>query len=101
MTARSKSKRMATTNDSAAGGLSLYGYPQCPYCQIVLRKIGDLGLDIELRNTMLDPSYRQALVDVRGRATVPVLRIEDEAGQIEWLPESADIVDYLHRRFAR
>jgi len=93
-------KRTGKTNDSETGMLSLYGYPQCPFCQIVLRKIDDLGLDIELRNTKLDPAYRQTLVEVRGRATVPVLRIEDDAGQVEWLPESADIVDYLHRRFA-
>ena len=101
MMARSKSKRTGETNDSDMGRLSLYGYPQCPFCQTVLRKVDDLGLDIELRNTRLDPAYREALVEVRGRATVPVLRIEDEAGQVEWLPESADIVEYLHRRFAR
>ncbi len=101
--ARSKSEqtgRTERTNDPEGGRLSLYGYPQCPFCQTVLRKVDELGIDIELRNTMLDPAYRQALVDVRGRATVPVLRIEDDAGQVEWLPESADIVEYLHRRFA-
>lgn len=98
---RSKSKQTGKRDGSETGALSLYGYPQCPYCQIVLRKLHDLGLDIELRDTRIDPAYRQALIDVRGRATVPVLRIEDEAGQVEWLPESADIVEYLNRRFAR
>jgi len=97
---RKKSEQTRKTGDAETATLSLYGYPQCPYCQIVLRKLDDLGLDVELRNTSLEPAYRQALVEARGRATVPVLRIEDEPGRVKWLPESADIVDYLHRRFA-
>jgi hypothetical protein len=31
---------------------------------------------------------------------VPVLRIEQPDGAVRWLPESADIVDYLEQRFA-
>lgn len=80
-------------------GLSLYGYPQCPYCARVLRAIDSLGLEIPLRNTMQDDEHHAALVGARGRGTVPVLRIEDENGEVEWLPESADIVRYLSSRF--
>lgn len=87
------------SREGQEAGLSLYGYPQCPYCQRVLKTIDSLGLDIELCNTKAEPDYRQALLDVRGRGTVPVLRIEHEGGEVEWLPESADIVRYLEKRF--
>jgi glutaredoxin 2 len=38
-------------------------------------------------------------VEATGRRTVPVLRIEHDDGRVEWMPESADIVDYLRERF--
>jgi glutathione S-transferase len=80
-------------------GLSLYGYPQCPYCARVLGTAERLGLAIPLRNTMQDPAHRADLLEAMGRGTVPVLRIEHDGGD-EWLPESADIVAYLVERFA-
>jgi len=82
-----------------ARGLSLYGYPQCPFCARVLRAIDSIGLEIPLRNTMHEPSHREALLAAMGRGTVPVLRIEDDEGRVEWLPESADIVRYLAEKF--
>lgn len=81
--------------------LSLYGYPQCPFCGLVLRTIDSLGLEIELRNTLAEPEHRRDLVEAVGRGTVPVLRIEREEGGVQWLPESADIVRYLEDRFGR
>lgn len=75
--------------------LSLYGYPQCPYCRRVLQAIDTLGLDIELRNTLQSRDYQRDVVEATGRGTVPVLRIESSDGQVRWLPESADIIEYL------
>jgi glutaredoxin 2 len=80
-------------------GLSIYGYPQCPYCRRVLDVVSSLGLEIPLRNTLRDSDHRGALVAALGRATVPVLLIEEQAGDPKWLPESADIVRYLADRF--
>lgn len=80
-------------------GLSIYGYPQCPYCQRVFRATQALGIEIELRDIMSDDARRSELIDAMGRGTVPVLRIEDEGGEAKWLPESADIVAYLESRF--
>lgn len=80
-------------------GLSLYGYPQCPFCRRVLQAIEALGIEIPLRNTLQDRAHREALISAMGRSTVPVLRIEMAAGSVEWLPESADIVRYLAREF--
>jgi glutaredoxin 2 len=82
-------------------GLSIYGYPQCPFCRRVLDSAASLGLDIPLRNTLNDAEHRQALQAALGRTRVPVLLIEGEAGDVKWLPESADIVRYLTERFRR
>jgi glutaredoxin len=76
-------------------GLSLYGYPQCPYCARVLRALDSLGLEVEFRNTMESSEYGQELIRATGRMTVPVLRIEAENGEVIWMPESAEIVEYL------
>lgn len=83
----------------ATKGLSIYGYPQCPFCQRVLRAVDGMGLEIELRNTATDNAYQSELVGAMGRATVPVLRIEKADGQVRWLPESLDIIEYLEERF--
>lgn len=80
-------------------GLSLYGYAQCPFCRRVLKVVDSLGLEIPLRNTMQDAEYQDELVEAMGRGTIPVLRIDDGAGEVKWLPESADIVRYLNARF--
>ena len=82
-----------------ARGLSIYGYPQCPYCRRVLDTVDSLGLEIPLRNTLEDADRRSELLAAMGRGTVPVLAIEDADGQIEWMPESADIVRYLKEQF--
>ena len=79
-----------------SGRLSLYYYDACPFCRIVLREIDRLGLEVERRDIWLEPQNRIDLMEARGRATVPVLRIEAEgADDAEWMPESADIIEYL------
>lgn len=79
-------------------GLSLYAFPSCPYCRRVLRALEALDVEVELRDIHRDPERRRELVEATGRSTVPVLRIEDGDG-VRWLPESRDIVAYLHGRF--
>jgi len=88
-----------TSGSAGAAGLTLYGYPQCPYCARVLHAIESLGLDIPLRNTLEDGEHRDAVVAATGRGTVPILRIEHPDGKVDWLPESADIVRFLASRF--
>ena len=88
-----------TDGHQGTEGLALYGYPQCPYCSRVLKAIEGLELDIPLRNTAEDSDYLKAVYEALGRGTVPVLRIEDFEGEVEWLPESADIIRYLATRF--
>ncbi|MFK8003559.1 MAG: glutaredoxin family protein [Polyangiales bacterium] len=85
-------------SDAEDSTLTLYGYPACPYCAMVLGAIRDLKAPVELRDTLVDPAYRKAALEGTGRTTVPVLRI-DEGGETRWMPESKDIVAYLYERF--
>lgn len=81
-----------------ADDLALYHFDSCPYCQRVRRALARLGVEVELRSIDESPEHYEALMAARGRGTVPVLRIRKEEGD-EWMPESADIVAYLERRF--
>jgi len=76
--------------------LYLYGFQSCPWCARVRSAIADLGLDVEELDIHQVSEHREALVAAMGRKTVPVLRIGSGEGA-RWLPESADIVDYLYK----
>ena len=75
--------------------LSLYYYPSCGFCSMVRNTADKEGVSLELRNIHEDRSYLQELVGARGRQTVPVLRIEEADGSVQWMPESRDIMAYL------
>ena len=92
-------ERYAASDAPDTDRLSLYYMPSCPFCQRVLRAMKRLGLDIELRDINVQPKYREELIAARGRATVPVLRIDAEDGPTRWMPESLDIIDYLKRTY--
>jgi glutaredoxin len=79
--------------------LSLYHFDSCPFCRLVRTAIDELGANVELRDVMAEPKWRQELVAARGRGTVPVLRCESEGGRIRWMPESRDIIRHLRSRF--
>ena len=74
----------------------LYQYDSCPYCRRVHQFLNETGIDIEMRDTLRDPEARRELVQGGGRSTVPCLRIERD-GEVQWLYESRDIIDYLRR----
>ena len=71
---------------------TLYQFPECPFCQLVLREIDKLGIDIPLKNTRLDSTAKQELIDLTGRTQVPCLVIDGEP-----MLESMDIVAYLRQ----
>ena len=77
--------------------LELYYYPECPYCQKVLRAIDALGIAdaIELKNIHKDEQARQTLIAVGGKQQVPCLFIDGNP-----LYESSDIVEWLRGKFA-
>ena len=81
--------------------LEIYEFESCPFCRRIRPTIDRLGIDIELRDILLDDSYRDELIAERGRATVPVLRITSPDGSERWMPESADIIAYLEELYRR
>ncbi len=83
---------------SLAHGLALYYFPACGYCRRVMSILAELEVEVELRDVRVEPDFKAELVEARGSATVPVLRISNESGD-EWMPESSDIVAYLKSRF--
>ncbi len=88
-------ERYARSPAPSEDKLALYHSLSCPFCVRVRSAIDRLGLDVELREVFDEPRYRKQLVEARGRATVPVLRITSPDGEERWMPESRDIVRYL------
>ena len=77
--------------------LELYYYPECPYCQKVLRAIDELcaANAVELKDIHSDEDARQTLIEVGGKQQVPCLFIDGTP-----LYESGDIVAWLRGNLA-
>lgn len=80
--------------------LALYYFPTCPFCIKVRHEMARLSLPIQLRNAQHQTEHRVDLLQGGGKIQTPCLKTEDESGQIRWLYESSDIIDYLKQRFA-
>ncbi len=88
------------TATQSPASLALYHFVGCPFCDMVRAVIDEFAVEVELRDIYGDPQHRQALMEARGRQTVPVLAITDTSGDVQWLPESRDIVQWLRERYA-
>ncbi len=86
--------------DQQARHLALYQFKTCPFCIKVRREIRRLSLPIELRDAQKNLQNRAELLRDGGQVKVPCLKISDEQGRVQWLYESAEIIKYLHQRFA-
>ena len=80
-----------------AKGLALYQHYACPFCVKTRRAIHGLNVNIEIRD-IKNTVYRDELIAQGGRVMVPCLRIE-EGGDVKWLYESKDIIQFLNARF--
>ena len=74
---------------------TLYQYDSCPYCRWVRQFLDGTELEVRMRDILLDREAYDDLIRGGGKGTVPCLRIEKDTGDVEWLYESADIVEYL------
>lgn len=81
-------------------GLALYQFKTCPFCIKVRREINRLSLPIELRDAQKNLQNREALLKGGGQIKVPCLQIADEQGKVQWLYESAEIIQYLQQKFS-
>lgn len=80
--------------------LALYHYQSCPYCAITRSAIDKKGLTVEHRDIQRSREHRNTLTHQGGKPQVPCLRIERENGNVEWLYESADIMQFISRHKA-
>lgn len=72
--------------------LTLYRLQACPYCERVVRKLDELGVDYHSRFVEPMHAERDAVRRVVGARTVPAI-VDDETGVA--MAESGNIVDYL------
>ncbi|WP_122089863.1 glutaredoxin family protein [Halalkalicoccus subterraneus] len=76
--------------------ITLYRLQACPYCERVVRRLDELGLEYHSR--FIEPlhSERNAVKRESGVRTVPV--IVDERTGVR-MAESANVVEYLDRTY--
>jgi glutaredoxin 3 len=72
--------------------LELFFFPECPYCDFVLKAIDRLGIKdkIIFLNTRTHSANAERLIKDTGRRTVPCLYIDNKP-----MHESRDIVIWL------
>jgi glutaredoxin len=85
--------------DTQTSKLALYQYAACPFCVKVRRAIKRGGLNIETRDAKRSEQFKEELVKGGGQLKVPCLRIEEDNGDVTWMYESGDIIEYLEGRF--
>jgi len=86
--------------DAECSNLALYQFRTCPFCVKVRREIRRLSLNIDLLDAQHSEPNRAVLLQGGGKVVVPCLKITNAQGQIEWMYESDQIIQYLHTRFA-
>jgi len=85
--------------DSQTSSLALYQYAACPFCVKVRRAMKRSALNIETRDAKRSEQFKEELLQGGGQLKVPCLRIEDDKGEVSWMYESSDIIEYLEGRF--
>ncbi len=73
----------------------LYHFSGCLFCIKVRIVLWWMNIKLPLKDIMFHPSFRSELVSGGGKGQVPCLSIENEQGEIQWLYESTDIINYL------
>lgn len=87
--------------DAECAGLALYHFEACPFCVRVRRHITRRNLKIDLRDVKRNREFDKELVKEGGKFQVPCLKITDSNSAPKWLYESADIIEYLDKRFPK
>ncbi|KAB1192582.1 glutaredoxin [Haloferax sp. MBLA0076] len=77
--------------------LILYEVSGCPFCIKVRNKLAELDLEYESRMVPRAHHERTEVKEISGQTGVPVL--VDEENDVEGMPESSDIVQYLEETY--
>ncbi len=83
--------------DEKTSKLALYHYKACPFCVKVRRQMKRQSLKIASYDAKRNEQSRQELLAGGGKLKVPCLRIENEDGDVNWMYESSDIINYLQQ----
>lgn len=86
--------------DKKMANLALYQYPACPFCVKVRRSMKRNNLKIKTVNAKACETSKQELETGGGKLKVPCLRIEQEDGNVSWMYESSDIINYLNDKIS-
>jgi len=84
------------TPESADADVLLYRLQACPFCERVVHKLDEYGIDYHSRFVEPLHSERDAVKRVVGARTVPAI-IDENTGVA--MAESGNIVDYLDRTY--
>ncbi len=84
--------------DQKTAGLSLYQYPACPFCVKVRRAIKRNSLNIQTVDAKRCETSKQELLEGGGKLKVPCLKIVGSTGNISWMYESSDIINFLEQQ---
>ena len=77
--------------------ITLYELPGCPYCAKVVDKLEELDVDYDTVEVPSAHSERTDVEEVSGQTGVPV--IVDPENDVDGMPESDDIVEYLEENY--
>ncbi len=96
----SRSPEVQQKVDRECTRLALYNFKTCPFCIKVRHEMARLSLPVELRDAQYDSKHRVDLEQGGGKVQTPCLQIVDEQGNVQWMYESGEIIQYLQQRFA-
>lgn len=85
--------------DQKTKNMSLYQFNSCPFCIKVRRQIKRQSLKILLIDALHDQKNRDDLLNGGGEIKVPCLKIVSDSGEVTWMYESNDIIEYLKNNF--
>ena len=77
--------------------LELYANTGCPYCQKVMAKLNDLGVDFIFRSHSFTDGENARSFKIGGKTQVPFL-VDAEKGVQMY--ESSDIIAYLEENYS-
>jgi len=76
--------------------LILYYMPTCPFCQKVLSYMKKNDIEVTLKDTLSNRTYRQELLKIGGKTQVPALIVDGKA-----LYESDDIIAWFKENWKK
>ena len=86
--------------DQRTKNLSLYQFNSCPFCIKVRRQVKRQSLNIPLLDAQHNQQHREELLNGGGEVKVPCLKLVSDTGEVSWMYESNDIIQYLQDNFS-